>query len=414
MQRVSAGIRTVIELSERVGFAAPGAQSRRIMLQLLVDVYGSFVEGPVRDLGGVLVIAARARRSEGRNASYEPLTARGIQAGDVVQELDRIGGPWAHAVDMLFRNAGAHGGAKVKDNGVDMTQRTIEAGVLVDERTVELTDSEFVEEFASLQETVLALQLGILPWFMTHADPRVAAAIADNQPTERDREAVIRLLAGLGGVLDVAFDHDGAALRLRGRVADSAVDADPPKIPSLVPAIFGAWQTVDEVTIALGSKDPVTFFRDELPAGNPGDDLVAVGLVTRKWLGHLPSGAALRADLVYLVKPQLNAIVAALSKCLPPKDSALLEAEGNLRAVADRIDRAKLPRPATGLVNEASRLVRETARAVARFRVAIGGGDPQLRSGRAQALAGLAARVQDADQRATHKWRQLVSTDAPK
>jgi hypothetical protein len=405
--RVSTGVRTVIELAERVGFASLGAQSRRMTLQLLVDVYRSLVEGPLRDLGGVLVIASRAQSDA--NGSYEISTARGVQAGDVVQVLERIGGPWKHAVEMVFRNAGAHGGAVVTEKGVAMTQRSIEGRVLVDETTVELTDGEFTEEFASLQETVLALQLGIYPWLVTHPDPRIAAAIAAVQPTDRDREAIVRLLAGLGGVLDLSFEYEGTAIVISGRLAESARADDPPKVPSLVPAIFGAWQSIDEVTIALAPKDRISFSRTELPRGGSGEDLPAVGLIGRRWLGSLPSEAALRADLMYLVKPQLNAIMTALSKSMPPTTSSAMEAETDMRALAERLDRADLPKAATGLVNEASRLVRETARELARFRVAVAGSDPRLRVSRAQALADLARRVGNADRKATQMWKKLAT-----
>jgi len=408
-ERISVGVRAVIELAERVGFASLGAQSRRMMLQLLINVYGSLVEGPVRDLGGALVIAIRARRGDQRNASYERMAARGIQAGDVVQELGRIGGPWDHAVDLLIRNAGAHSGATITDTGVRLTQQSIKAGVLVDEKTVELTDAEVVEEFACLQETVLALQLGIFPWLMTHADPKVAAAVASVQPTEREREAIIRLLAGLGGLLDVEFQQHGSALRLNGRLVEAAKIQELPKVPSLVAAIFGAWKSIDEVTVALESREPVTFFRHELPNGNPADDLPAVGLITRKWLGELPSNAARLADLVYLVKPQLNVIVGALSESLPPNDAGLNAAETRLRVLAERIDRAELPPPTTGLVNETHRLIRQTARALARFREAVSGPDKALRVSRARAVGALALQVQNADQRAVMKWKELTS-----
>ena len=80
-----------------------------------------------------------------------------------------------------------------------------------------------------------------------------------------------------------------------------------------------------------------------------------------------------------------------------------------MRVLAERIDRAELPPPTTGLVNETHRLIRQTARALARFREAVSGPDKALRVSRARAVGALALQVQNADQRAVMKWKELTS-----
>lgn len=261
--RIGEGVRAVNEQVERLGFAATGPNSRRMTIQLLADVYVELVEGPLRDLGSVAVIAARAAGGE-PNGRYTPEFARGVQAGDTVQALERMGPLWRDAVQMLLRNAGAHAGVRVLDAGVAMTQRRIESGVVVDEQTVEMSDAEFAEEFARLNEASLALQLGIIPWLFTHQSEHVVRARQAASLTQREREGLVRLLAGLQGLLHVAVERDGNTLIVRAETADG-VDASSPLILSLVPAIFHSWADVDSVTLNVGSRNPVTYERAELP-----------------------------------------------------------------------------------------------------------------------------------------------------
>jgi hypothetical protein len=73
------------------------------------------VEGPLRDLGGVSVIAARAIGGD-ENGTYERPVVEGIQAGDIVTELSRLGALFREAVEMLYRNASAHADIDVVDH----------------------------------------------------------------------------------------------------------------------------------------------------------------------------------------------------------------------------------------------------------------------------------------------------------
>ncbi len=252
----------MIEHAERIGFSAAGPQSRRMMLKLLVDVYRDLIEGPMRDLGSVLVIAARAG-SGARNASYVPAAARGDVAGEVMQEIEHLEGRRDGQLEMHLRNGGAHAGSAVLDHGVQMTQRTIVDGV-ASEQTVLLADAEFMEEFAIVQEHVLALELAIAPRLLTHRAPVVATALAAASPTDRDREGLVRLQAGLRGMIEDTFERQARALVVRGTLA-SGSETEPPQIPSLLPAIFNLWPDVDTATLDIDPRGPVTFSRLEMP-----------------------------------------------------------------------------------------------------------------------------------------------------
>lgn len=229
-----------------------------------------------------------------------------------------------------------------------MTQRKTENGVMVDEQTEEMSDAEFAEEFARLNEICLALQLGIIPWLFTHQSEHVARALQAASPTQRECERLVRLLAGLQGLLQVVVKRDGNTLIVRAETADG-VDAPSPHIPSLVPAIFHSWADVGSVTLNVGSRNSVTYERAELPDVDPlsgGQDLVAVGLMGRRWLGDLSGDAAIAADITYLVRPQLNAIIEAFRRVStsPASVTRIEEAHAQLIALKNRLRRAQLQR----------------------------------------------------------------------
>ena len=415
--RISEGVRAVNEQVERLGFAATGPNSRRMTIQLLADVYVELVEGPLRDLGSVVVIAARATEGE-PNGRYIPVIARGVQAGDTIQALERLGPLWRDAVQMLLRNAGAHAGVHVLDVGVAMTQRRIENGVVVDEQTVEMSDAEFAEEFARLNEASLALQLGIVPWLFTHQSAHVVLARQAASPTLREREGLVRLLAGLQGLLHVSVERDGNTLIVRAEAADGT-DASSPLILSLVPAIFHSWADVDSVSLNIGTRNPVTYERAEIPDVDPlsgQQDLVAVGLMGRRWLGDLSGDAAIAADITYLVRPQLNAIIEAFRhvSTSPASVTCIAEAHARLIALTNRLRRAQLPPPGTPLVAEVREIMHDATRRLDRLRWAFVGSDARERQRQARSSAALVGRLGDIERRAVDEFSRVEGDEKGK
>jgi hypothetical protein len=409
VRRINEGIHAMTVQVERLSSAAAGPYSRRTTIQLLAEVYLKLVEGPLCDFGSVVVIAARAAGGE-PNGWYARKTARGVKAGDTVQELERMGPLCRDAVRMLFRNAGAHAGVDVLDIGVSMTQRKIENGVLVDEQTEIMSDAEFAEEFARLNEICLALQLSILPWLFTHQSEQVARALQAVSPTQRECERLVRLLAGLQGLQHVVVERDGNTIIVRAETP-AGVDASSPHIPYLVPAIFHYWADIDSVTLNVGARNPVTYERAELPGVDPlsdKQDLVAVGLIGRRWLGDLSGDAAIVADITYLVRPQLNAIIDAFRHVSTSPASAAVAriAEGlaRLLALKNQLRRAQLPPPSTSLVAEVRETMYDAAQRLARLRWAFVGSDARERQRQARSSAALVNRLEDMDRRIVEEF----------
>jgi len=413
--RINEGIRVVNEQVERLGFAATSPNSRRMTILLLADMYTKLVEGPLRDLGGVVVIAARAAGGE-PNGRYIPAIARGVQAGDAVQELERMGPLWHEAVRMVVRNASAHGGVRVLDEGVALTQRRIENGVVVDEWTVDMRDAEFAEELARLSETCLALQLGIVPWLLTHQSEDIKRVRQAVSLTRQECEGIVRLLAGLQGLLHVEVERTGTTLSVQAQAAAGA-DAASVSIPaSLVPAIFQSWSDVDVVTLHISSRDPVTYERTELPDVDPLSgtlDSVAVGLVGRRWLGNLTGDAAIVADITFLVRPQITVMIEAFRHTSTQPVSVVHVAEASTRLVAltTRLRSTQLPPPGTPLVAEVREAARDAVRRLDRLRWAFVGADIRERQRQTRSCAALVNHLGDIEQRAIAEFTQVEAAE---
>jgi hypothetical protein len=142
------------------------------VMRTLTEVYRALVEGPLLDLGSVVLIAARAGRGDG-NGSYEASVIDGVKAGEVVAELEIL--------------------------GAEAIERRIGPGQEVPRTEERLTDDEFAEDFAALHEMLLALRLTLLPWLWTTENQDLKAALARTSTSRRQVSQTIALLGGMAG-----------------------------------------------------------------------------------------------------------------------------------------------------------------------------------------------------------------------
>lgn len=404
VERITSGVRHVNEQILRLGACPTGPEFRRNNAHLMANVYAALVEGPLRDLGGVVVIAARALGG-GANASYVPTVARAVQAGDVVQELDRLGDSWRDAASMLFRNASAHAGVRVLDDGIELRQVRSEDGIVGDEKVEKVSDGEFAEEFARLQESMLALQLAVLPWLLTHSNPGVASARAAVVPTDQEIQATIGLLAGLGGLIDVTVGRDDAVVTITARPADPGIDVHSPSIPGLLPDAFHLWPRVERITLSVDGRGSVTFDRAEMPPSEvrlAEENLVAVGLIGRRWQGDC-GAAGVQADLIFVCRPHLTALFAVLQYVIDHEWSlrGLADAEQALHRINSRLRRAALPVPQSPLIGEVRNLLIDAARRLRAMRASRARGDISAFRHEARACAGVSDRMGQLSEKVT-------------
>lgn len=153
-------------------------------------------------------------------------------------------------------------------------------------RPESLSDAEFHEEFASLMEMVLALELAILPWLFGHSDIEMLTTTAAHTPSIRQRDQTIRVLAGIAGLSDITVEIDGDELTMT---------AEPPTEPGgrdwlinvlmVVAAAFDTTSGLNQTTLQLIGMGSVTFAREELATADGTIQATAhVALAMAKWL----------------------------------------------------------------------------------------------------------------------------------
>ena len=395
VRRIRASLRATSDQAQRLGAAPVDPQYRLINAMLLVDVYKSLLEGPVRDLGAIVVIARRAIRGLG-NATYRPDTARGVQSGDVVQELATLGISWAASAQMLIRNAGAHGGVEVLDSGISLRQERIEDGIVVDVKDEVVTDSQFGEEFACLLETAFALQLTVVPWLFAHKSDGLRRA-RNSAPPDWELEAGVRLLAGLRGLREVAILRRGSSVAVEAKTAPG-VDVRDVAIPSLLPLLFHSWPAAERATLSIDSRESVSFARNQVVGWDTDfaqGRSVAVGLVARRWIGDCGDPAAERADLLYVCRPLIAAIGAAIVDLGAERHSVRgpLLAQARLAKIYARVRAAELPGGHSPLIDDLRNLLLDALRATQDMRKALLRRDQSRSLRSAQAIADVITRL---------------------
>jgi hypothetical protein len=253
-------------------------------MRTATEAYRELVEGALRDLGSVLLIAWRVSRHE-VDAQYDLDIVDGVKAVEIITAFEQMGPPVAASVQMHYRNASAHASIEVTDSGIIATERSIRDGRAVT-RPEPLSDAEFHEEFASLMEMVLALELAILPWLFGHSDIEMLTATAAHTPSVRQRNQTITVLAGITGLSDITVETDGDELTMTAKPA-----AEPGgrewllNALTVVAATFDTASGLSRTTLTLTGMGSVTFARAELATADGTIQTTAhVALAMAKWL----------------------------------------------------------------------------------------------------------------------------------
>jgi hypothetical protein len=312
----------------------------------LTEVYRQLVEGALRDLGGVLLVAARASRGE-VDGSYSQDVVDGVKAGEIVSELDRLGAPCGApcggAVQMLYRNASAHADVEVTVKGIVATEREISGGRVIRQETIALSDAEFYEEIAALQEVLLALQLALLPWMWTQADNNLAVAVAAMRLSDTARNRTIALIGGIAGLSDIEVTVDQDRVGISASLHKDHSDRRETKVLSIVPAAFGAVPTADSITLDVEGLRPVTFSRSEFVGSESVDAphaLPLLGFTSAKWLLESGMSWTSRDEATYVTFPltMVHYGCMRLAGRTPQATENIDRAVESLRVVRTRLD----------------------------------------------------------------------------
>lgn len=357
VSRVQRGLDRITNEAARLGREWRHGLPRGHVMNSLTEVYRQLVEGALRDIGGIILIATRAGRNED-NGVYEQEVTGGIKAGEIVTELERIGTPCGGAVNMLYRNASAHADIEVTDTGIMATTRVIENGRVTDSATKILSDAEFSEEVVALHEILLALQLAVLPWLWSHPAKDVVEALRVASPTPEQRSRVLALLAGMAGLHDVSVATDGRHVTISAALREDAADRREIGILSVVVAAFGATPGVAEVTVHVANRHPVTFKRAEF-VGSEDDGtphgLTMLGLTTAKWLVGSGAGWTDRDEATYVTFPltRVHFGCMRLAGSTPHSTENIDKAVESARLVRARLDELLAPKLRSSLTRRA-------------------------------------------------------------
>jgi hypothetical protein len=340
IERLQRGIDRITAETERLGREWRHNLPRVHVMNSLTEVYRQLIEGALRDLGGIILVAARAHRGD-NCASYEQAVVDGIMAGEVVGELRRIGALSDDTVDMLYRNASAHADITVTGTGIIATERVIKDGRVEKSTTTALSDDEFYEELIALQEMLLALQLALLPWAYAHSQLNAALAAAHPSPGQIAR--VLALLGGMAGLSDVAVSVVDDQLTVAAGLIHSERDRREKEILSLVPAAFGAAAAVNRVTLDIAGFKPVPFERGEfasLDSEESAHSLPLLGLTSAKWLVQSGFHWTERDEATYVTLPLaiLHLQCMTLAASTPQSTENIDRAVASLRLVLAKLD----------------------------------------------------------------------------
>ena len=338
VERLCTGVDRISQEAERLNREQRAQLPREHTVRTMADAYRELVEGAWRDLGSVILIAARATRDEA-GAVYGPDAVDAVKAGEIVVEMTRLGPPCANSIDMLYRNASAHAAVTVTQTGIIATQRAIRDG-RVTTRTENLSDDEFGEVLIALTEMLMALQLALWPWISGHQNPDVASAVAAAPLSQRHHHQTLALIAGLAGLAGVTLAADAGQLAITARRRVVATRQAETGALSVVAAAFGLNPPPQRVTLLLADRRPVTFHREEftcaLDPGHSWQATLTLGLITAKW--HLVGTGALSAldEATFVTVPLADLHIGCATLALTDQRAALCslqEAKQHLDAV---------------------------------------------------------------------------------
>lgn len=160
----------------KLGFILRSDPPRPLLLESAVEVYQKLVEGPLLHLGGALYLAGRVPNDPALN--YDSATWDPIQIGDIVTHLFQHQPLLIDGAEMLLRNAGAHYSFELSDDGIEFRDRRVCGGQVTRRRSLYLLDEDFLEQLITFDESLVALELALLPYLAAHfpSDQRGARA----------------------------------------------------------------------------------------------------------------------------------------------------------------------------------------------------------------------------------------------
>lgn len=262
------GHRQLVDQTVQLGFQLRNDAPRKILLRAATDVYSKLVEGPFRRFGTILDVANRSRSRKA--VVYARQEVEAISPADVINHLGSSSAILIEGTSTLLRNAEAHYEFEVTDTGIEFRDKRIERGRVVGVRHDFLTDDDFIEELAALDETIVAFELALLPYVWSHASADVQMAIQQSADIEEERRATVIGLAGLKGFVDMSIDSAEGRVDITARYVGQQQNPYLEVLPALA-SIWASWD-VQSVIVSIANARSTSSHRFERSAFPQMDD----------------------------------------------------------------------------------------------------------------------------------------------
>jgi hypothetical protein len=271
-QNVWWGHRQLVDQIVTLGSILNGDPHHRLLLEIAVSVYQKLVEGPLLHLGGPLYLASLVPGDPA--LIYDTATWDPVQVGGIVNHFLQHQPLLVDGAEMLLRNADAHYGFDFLDEGIEFRDRTIHGDQVTRQRSLYLLDEDFLEQLVTLDETLVALELALLPYLWQHSSPVVSGELERLSRTFESRLEQVRFLAGLHGFVDLEIEQKGQALDIRASYQGPRSSSAFVDFQATVAAVWTLWDDVTRVRLTLdpdGESGACEVNRDQFPRDETND-----------------------------------------------------------------------------------------------------------------------------------------------
>jgi hypothetical protein len=266
VQLVWRGHRQLVDQVVRLGHAIRVDTPRRLFMETALDVFAKFYEGPLRNLAGVVAIAADAVNQPG--VTIDRGTVDHYRPKKTCDTLNDSTPVLLEGVWLALRHSEAHYDFELDDAGVTLNLLGTARGSSTSQW---FSDDDFFEQLLNLNEALVAVELAVIPWLVTRPEDVVQGELELRSRNADTAKEALRALAGLKGWTDLEFTVEGETLRVHG--VYRGPDDDEAAL-GLLPVVAAAWSLFDnirQVDLGPAVNGDLVLSRDEFPPENsPG------------------------------------------------------------------------------------------------------------------------------------------------
>ena len=262
VKRIWKGHAQLVEQQVQLGYLLQSDPPRNVLLNSAMDTYSKLLEGPLRHFGSAIRVAARV--AAGKQVVYDVVSIEDISPAKVLNYFLQKEPDLVEGALTLLRNAEAHYGFEISDDGITFRDVATVSGVRR-ERTDFLTDDDFFEELAVLTESLVAMEVALMPFIWTHTSSGIRQTWQALEAEPNNMVAGIRAVAGLRGFVRLTISLTGSEIAIDCDYLGSSSDLRLEFAP-VAAAIFGSFSQSQVVRVQLrtGYRHSLQWSRTEV------------------------------------------------------------------------------------------------------------------------------------------------------